>query len=429
MSTSQSQYLLKRAKQVIPGGVNSPVRAFGAVGGDPLFIESASGCSLVDADGREYIDYVGSWGPMILGHARPEVIEAIQSAASRGTSYGAPTALEVDLAEKVCSLVPSIEKLRLVNSGTEAAMSALRLARAFTGRSIVMKFDGCYHGHSDSFLVQAGSGVATFGLPNSPGVPPSSAEQTLSLPFNNLAAVEEAFSAHPDQIAAVILEPVTGNMGVIVPPVSFLERLREMTRKHGALLIFDEVMTGFRLSLGGAQQLCEVKPDLTCLGKIVGGGMPIGAFGGRKDIMSRIAPEGDVYQAGTLSGNPVAVAAGLKTLEILEAESPYAALERFTMTLCAFLEEAAQLAGVDVRIQQCGSMFTIFFSEGPVSDFEAAKGCDTQLFSRFFHLMLDAGIYLAPSQFEACFVSTAHDQQALEATVGAAENAFKQLAA
>ena len=427
MSLTRSEALFERAQRVIPGGVNSPVRAFRAVGGTPRFISSAEGCYLIDADGNRYIDYVGSWGPMILGHARPEVVRAIQEITRRGTSFGAPTELEVQLAEKICSIVPSVEKIRLVNSGTEATMSALRLARGFTGRPMVIKFDGCYHGHADSFLVEAGSGVATLGIPGTPGIPDSFAERTLSLPYNDLDAVEQALERHPDQVAAIICEPVTGNMGVIVPKWQYLAELIALAEAHGALVIFDEVMTGFRLAPGGAQELFELRPHLTCLGKIVGGGLPLGAFGGRRDIMNLVAPEGPVYQAGTLSGNPLAVTAGLTTLELLSEDPPYDRLENTSRELCHGLARAAESAGVKVQIPRCGSMFTIFFNEIEPFDFASVKRSDARMFGDFFSRMLDKGVYLAPSQFEACFVSTAHTPNVVQATTQAASEAFREM--
>ncbi len=428
MSTRQSEALFKRAQQVIPGGVNSPVRAFRAVGGTPPFIASAEGCFLTDVDGNRYIDYVGSWGPMILGHAHPKVVRAVQEATARGTSFGAPTELEVQLAEKICAMVPSIEKVRLVNSGTEATMSALRVARGFTGRSMVIKFDGCYHGHADSFLVQAGSGVATLGIPGTPGIPDEFAGRTVSLPFNDLDAVERTFEQYPGKIAAIICEPVTGNMGVIVPKWQYLAELIALAEAHGALVIFDEVMTGFRLAAGGAQERFELRPHLTCLGKIVGGGLPLGAFGGRRDIMALVAPEGPVYQAGTLSGNPLAVTAGLVTLQALTENPPYDELESATRELCLGLGKAAESADIAVRISRCGSMFTVFFCEIEPTDFDSVKRSDTQMFGRFFARMLSKGIYLAPSQFEACFVSTAHTPNIIQMTIATAAEVFRELA-
>lgn len=424
---SHSEELFSRAKEFIPGGVNSPVRAFGAVGGTPRFIASAEGCYMTDVDGKRYIDYVGSWGPMILGHAHPEVTEAVLSAVRKGTSFGAPTGLEVEMAEMICQMVPSLEKVRLVNSGTEATMSALRVARAYTGRPKVIKFDGCYHGHSDSFLVQAGSGVATLGLPNTPGVPAEFTEHTLSLPFNSLSVVEEAFSEHPDQIAAIICEPVTGNMGVIVPEKSYLEGLIRIAEENGAVVIFDEVMTGFRVAPGGVQQRFGLDPHLTCLGKIVGGGLPIGAFGGKKEIMDLVAPQGAVYQAGTLSGNPVAVTAGLKTLEVLRRDNPYPALERATTRLGEGLKKAADAVGIPARVHQCGSMSTLFFNDGEISNFEDVKRSDTGLFARFFSGLLQKGVYIAPSQFEACFTSIAHTDEVIDRTIEAAAQTLQEL--
>jgi glutamate-1-semialdehyde 2,1-aminomutase len=424
-STKKSEELFRIAKETIPGGVNSPARAFKAVGGVPRFISSARGCRLIDADGNEYIDYVGSWGPMILGHAHEEVVAAIQQAVLRGTSYGAPTKLEINLAERIVRLVPSVEKVRLVNSGTEATMTALRLARAYTGRSLIIKFDGCYHGHANSFLIQAGSGIATLGLPNSPGVPDQVTEQTISLPFNRVEALQAAFDQYPEQIAAVICEPVSGNMGVVVPPREYLSELIQLAERNGAVAIFDEVMTGFRLALGGVQELHSLKPHLTCMGKIVGGGLPIGAVGGRRDIMDLIAPVGPVYQAGTLSGNPLAVAAGLETLKILERENPYPLLSQRTKNLCDGLSQAARESDVDVQVQSCGSMFTVFFTAEPVRDFESAKSCNTHQFRRFFQYMLSEGVYLAPSQFEACFVSVVHDQGVIEETIRKARDGFR----
>lgn len=425
--TPRSWELFRRAQAVIPGGVNSPVRAFKAVGGNPLFIKSARGCRIEDADGRTYIDYVSSWGPMILGHAHPQVVASIQEAAGRGTSYGAPTEAEVVLAERICRFFPSIETVRLVNSGTEATMSALRLARAWTGRSKILKFEGCYHGHSDSLLVKAGSGMATLGLPDSPGVPVEFAAHTLTIPFNSPSALQEALDSHGPEIAAVILEPVPANMGVVPPRKGFLQTVLELAEENGSVTIFDEVITGFRLACGGAQEYFSVAAPLTCLGKILGGGLPLAAYGGRREIMELMAPQGPVYQAGTLSGNPLAVAAGLKTVEILEREKPYGRLEEMTGKLCRGLQECARRHGIDLQIQRCASMFTPFFSRQPVTDFGSARTSDTALFSAFFRAMLARAIYLAPSQFEACFLSTAHTETEIEETMEAADRSLREL--
>lgn len=422
-----STRLFERAQEIIPGGVNSPVRAFRAVGGNPIFIASAKGAYITDVDGKEYIDYIGSWGPMILGHAHPEVIAAIQEAASRGTSYGTPTELEVRLAEEVCSAVPSIEMLRLCSSGTEATMSAIRLARGYTGRDRIVKFVGCYHGHSDSLLVKAGSGVATFGLPDSPGVPPDLAKHTISIGYNDFDSLDTVFAEVGDQIACAIIEPVVGNMGCVLPAAGFLERLREVTAKHGALLIFDEVMTGFRLSRAGAQGIYRITPDLTCLGKIIGGGLPVGAFGGRREIMQRLAPAGSVYQAGTLSGNPLAVTAGLTTLKLLRDDSVYAEIERAAATLVEGIEDAAKDTGVAVTVNRAGSMFTVFFTDKAVTDWESAKTSDTARFAAFFRSLLRQGVYFPPSQFEAGFLSVCHTPEVIEKTVEAVKFAFKEL--
>ncbi len=421
---TQSTTLFERAKQVIPGGVNSPVRAFRGVGGTPLFITSAKGAMLTDADGNTFIDYVGSWGPMILGHAHDEVIAAVQQAATRGTSYGAPTELEIQLAEEVIQAFPSIEKLRLTSSGTEATMSALRVARGFTGRSKIVKFEGCYHGHGDSLLVRAGSGVATLGLPDSPGVLAEVAASTITVPFNDAVALEQVFDEVGDQIAAVIIEPVVGNMGCVPPREGYLEAVRAITERHGAVLIFDEVMTGFRVSYGGAQQLYGITPDMTCLGKIIGGGLPVGAFGGRREIMDVVAPVGPVYQAGTLSGNPLAVTAGLTTLRLLKSLNPYPQLESATAKLVEGLAEAASKAGVKTVSNRVGSMFTSFFTAEPVHDWTTASRSDRDAFGRFFHAMLDEGVYLAPSQFEAGFVSIEHTDEIIERTIQAAQQAI-----
>ena len=425
----QSAQLFARAQRVIPGGVNSPVRAFRGVGGTPLFIRSARGATITDADGRSYIDYVGSWGPMILGHAHPEVIAAVREAAERGTSYGAPTELEIELAEEVISAYPSIEKLRLTSSGTEATMSALRVARGFTGRPKIVKFEGCYHGHGDSLLVRAGSGVATLGLPDSPGVLPEVAQATITVPFNYVSALERVFNEVGSEIAAVIIEPVVGNMGCVPPRDGYLQEVRRITAAHGSVLIFDEVMTGFRVARGGAQQLYGIKPDMTCLGKIIGGGLPVGAFGGRREIMDVVAPVGPVYQAGTLSGNPLAVTAGLTTLRLLKNSEIYTQLEKTTASLVAALGEAAREAGIVTVSNRVGSMFTTFFTEQPVVDWTTASRSDRAAFGRFFHAMLDEGVYLAPSQFEAAFVSAAHSDEIIERTVAAASKAFARVSA
>jgi len=422
---TRSEELFERAKGVIPGGVSSPVRAFKAVGGSPLFVARAEGARFWDADGRAFVDYVGSWGPMILGHAHPAVIEAVREAALRGTSYGAPCALEVELAERVVRHVPSVEKVRFVSSGTEAAMSALRVARGFTGRRKILKFDGCYHGHADSLLVAAGSGVATLGIPGSPGVPEGTVADTLVVPFNDVAAVEAVVSAHGRDLAAVIVEPVCGNMGTVAPRPGYLEALREITRRNGTVLVFDEVMTGFRLALGGAQQLYGITPDMTCLGKILGGGLPAAAYGGRRDIMATVAPEGPVYQAGTLSGNPLAMAAGAVLLDLLTMPGTYEALEARSARLEEGLRRAAREAGATVTVNRVGSMITVFFCAGPVTDYATAKASDTKRFARFFRAMLDRGVYLPPAQFEAAFVSLAHGEAEIDATVAAAEEAFR----
>jgi glutamate-1-semialdehyde 2,1-aminomutase len=425
MILERSNRLLAAAKKVIPGGVNSPVRAFRAVGGEPPFIARGEGAYLWDEDGNRYVDYVLSWGPLILGHAHPAVVDAVSNAARRGTSYGAPTALETELAELVIEMVPSVEMVRFVNSGTEATMSALRLARAYTGRHKIVKFEGCYHGHGDMLLVQAGSGVATLGLPDSPGVPPGAAQDTLTAPFNSLSAVEALFQQFPGEIAAVILEPVAGNMGVIPPASGFLAGLRALTETHGALLIFDEVMTGFRVALGGAQELYGIDPDLTTLGKVIGGGLPVGAYAGKREIMETVAPAGPMYQAGTLSGNPLAMTAGLVTLRELRRPAVFEGIVAQTERLCQGIGLAATEAGVPVYQTQIGTMFCTYFTEGPVTDYASAKTSDTAAFGRFFQAMLEAGVYLAPSQFEAGFTSTAHRDDVIEATIEAAQTAFR----
>jgi glutamate-1-semialdehyde 2,1-aminomutase len=423
--TAASRELFRRACGIIPGGVNSPVRAFRGVGGDPFFVQRAAGSRLWDVDGNEYIDYVLSWGPMILGHAHPEVIAAIADAASRGTSYGAPTAAEVDLAEAVQGFFPSMQRLRFVSSGTEATMSAVRLARGFTGRDLILKFDGCYHGHGDSFLVKAGSGVATLGLPNSPGVPAELSKLTLTAPFNDVEAVETIFRAHPERIACVILEPVVGNAGFIAPDDGFLQALRRITGADGALLVFDEVMTGFRVAPGGAQERFGIVPDLTTLGKVIGGGLPVGAYGGRADVMDWIAPVGPVYQAGTLSGNPLAMAAGLAQLRILRDENPYPLLERRTARLVEGMLDVGAELGVPMTGGSLGSMWGVFLAAGPVRSFEDAKRSDVELFRRFFHAALRRGVFFAPSAFEAGFTSTAHTDQDVEETISRAREALR----
>ncbi len=422
-----SEAWFRRAQGVIPGGVNSPVRAFRAVGGTPVFIERAEGALLTAAGGRRYLDYVGSWGPMILGHAHPEVVEAVRSAAGRGTSYGAPTADEVELAEEIVAALPSVDMVRLVNSGTEAVMSALRVARAYTGRDVVVKFAGCYHGHSDGLLVQAGSGVTTLGIPDSPGVPAAVAALTLNLSYNAPAGVEEVFRQRGREIAAVIVEPVVGNMGTVVPQPGFLQHLRELTKSHGSLLIFDEVITGFRVGYGGAQGLFGIIPDLTCLGKIIGGGLPVGAYGGRREIMELVAPAGPVYQAGTLSGNPLAVAAGLATLKLLREPGFYARLEEKAGRLVDGLALAAQAAGVQVRINSFASLFTVFFTGEPVRDYASAKTADPNRYAAFFHALLRRGMYFPPAQWEAAFLSAAHTEADLERTAAAAREAFAEM--
>ena len=427
MAGIKSRIYFEEAVKVIPGGVNSPVRACKSVGADPIFFERGEGPYLIDVDGKRYLDYVASWGPLILGHAPPEVVVAVKAAAEGGTSFGTPTWAEVELARLICECVPSIEKVRLVNSGTEATMSAVRLARGFTGRKKIVKFDGCYHGHADSFLVKAGSGVATLGIPGSPGVPEEIVANTVSLPYNDLSAVKECFSQMGREIAAVIVEPVAGNMGVVPPEPGFLEGLREITRKHGALLIFDEVITGFRVGLSGAQGLYGVEPDLTCLGKIIGGGLPVGAYGGRAEIMDYIAPEGPVYQAGTLSGNPLAVAAGLATLRILTRPGTYERLEELSALLFEGLAEVARTSGVKVVGNRVGSMMTCFFREGRVTNFAEAAASDTERYGRFWRAMAKRGVYIAPSQFEALFVSLAHTEEHIEQSIKAAYEALREV--
>jgi glutamate-1-semialdehyde 2,1-aminomutase len=427
MGVGKSRTLFERALQLMPGGVNSPVRAFKAVGGSPLFISKAHGSRIVDVDGNEYIDYVLSWGPMILGHSHPSVVKALQSAIGSGTSFGAPTPLEIKLAEMVIEAYPSIEKVRMVNSGTEATMSAIRAARGFTGRDKIVKFEGCYHGHSDGLLVKAGSGAATFGIPDSPGVPKSYAKNTITLPFNDIKAFKDILSREWKSIAAVIVEPVVGNIGCVLPKNGFLETLRKETKKYGIVLIFDEVMTGFRVSYGGAQAFYGIKPDMTCLGKVIGGGLPVGAFGGKKEIMSSISPEGPVYQAGTLSGNPIAMTAGIETLKVLSKKGAYDKLLSTMHHLEQGLKDAAKKAGVKTRFYRAGTMFCTYFTDTEVVDYTTAKTSDTSKFARFFRGMLQSGINLAPSQFEAGFISLAHTAKDIDATVRAAYKTLVEL--
>ena len=421
-----SASLFENAKKHLVGGVNSPVRAFKSVGGIPLFVSRAKGAYLYGPDDKQYIDYIGSWGPMILGHAYEPILQAVREAIERGLSYGAPTAIETELAIKVKSLVPSIEKLRLCSSGTEATMSAIRLARGFTGRDVILKFEGCYHGHSDSLLVKAGSGALTLGVPTSPGVPAELAQHTYTLPYNDLAACQQVFAEAGDKIAALIIEPITGNMNMIKPVAGFIEGIRALCDQHGALLIYDEVMTGFRVAAGGAQSLQNIQPDLTCLGKVIGGGMPVGAFGGRADVMAHLAPEGPIYQAGTLSGNPVAMAAGMATLDGLSQPGFFADLEQKTAQLVHGLKSLADEAGVPMATEYAGGMFGFFFSElDKVTSFAEATACDADAFNRFFHSMLDQGVYLAPSLYEAGFISAAHSLEDIDRTLAAAKVALR----
>ena len=424
---SKSETLFANAQMVLPGGVNSPVRAFGRVGGHPRFIERSEGAYLIDADGNRLVDYVGSWGPMVLGHAHPDVVAAVQDAATRGLSYGAPTEIETQMAETICSIVPSIEMVRMVNSGTEATMSAIRIARGATGRNKIVKFEGCYHGHSDALLVKAGSGALTMGEPDSAGVPAGFAADTITVAFNDSEQIKAAFDAEGANIAAVIVEPVAGNMSCVPPKAGFLEALRSLCTEHGSVLIFDEVMTGFRVGLGGAQERFGVKPDLTTLGKVIGGGMPVGAFGGRRDLMKHVAPLGPVYQAGTLSGNPVAMAAGLTTLNLIRKAGFFEQLEEATSGLVAGMREIASDAGIPFTTNQCGAMFGLFFSANPVDSFDAVMGCDTGRFKQFFNGMLERGVNLAPSPFEAGFVSAAHGPDEIGKTLTAARETFATL--
>jgi glutamate-1-semialdehyde 2,1-aminomutase len=421
--------LFDEAKRLIPGGVNSPVRAFGGVGGTPIFLESGQGAVVKDADGREYVDYLGSWGPLIVGHSHPRVVAAIRDQAGKGTTFGAPTELETELARRVVARVPSCEKVRFVSSGTEATMSAIRLARAATGRCGIVKVEGCYHGHVDSLLVKAGSGVLTLGIPGSPGVPPDLAALTLTVPFNDAEALERLLHEHGKGIACLIVEPVAGNMGVVPPEPGWLQAVRGLTKRHGVVLILDEVMTGFRVQPGGAQVRFGVTPDLSCFGKVIGGGLPVGAYGGRADLMDRIAPSGPVYQAGTLSGSPLAMRAGIETLDILAEPGTYERLEAVSSRLEAGLRAAAADAGVPAVVNRVGSMLTAFFTPGPVVDYRTAAQSDTKRYARYFHAMLERGIYLAPSQFEAAFVSTAHDEALVDRTVAAAREAMREAVA
>jgi glutamate-1-semialdehyde 2,1-aminomutase len=422
--TKNSDNIFKEAQKFIPGGVNSPVRAFKGVGGFPLFIKYGKGSKIYDVDGNEFIDYVGSWGPLILGHAYPQLVVAIQKAVEKGATFGAPTESEVTLAKLICEAMPSIEMVRMVNSGTEATMSAIRLARAFTGRDKIVKFIGCYHGHSDGLLIKAGSGAATLGIPDSPGVPESFASQTLTTPYNNIPSIEQLFARLGNEIAAVIVEPVAANMGLVLPESGFLEVLRRLTKENGALLIFDEVITGFRVAYGGAQFIYKIKPDLTCLGKIIGGGLPVGAYGGRRDIMRLIAPSGPVYQAGTLSGNPVVMAAGIETLKILKTSEVYKQIETRAAILIEGITEAICNHRTRASVSRIGSLFTIFFSDIKIIDYATASKSDTGSYAKFFHRMLEQGIYLPPSQFETSFVSAAHTDEDIQSTIRAVEESF-----
>lgn len=427
MEWKKSHRLYKRACELIPGGVNSPVRAFRAVGGNPIFIDRGKGSKIYDVDGNAYIDYVLSWGPLILGHSHPKVVNALKKAAEKGTSYGAPTALEIELAELVLKVYPSMDKVRMVNSGTEATMSAIRVARGFTGRDKIIKFEGCYHGHADGLLVKAGSGATTFGVPDSPGVPKSYAKNTITLPFNDMAALDSVIKNEWKSVACVIIEPVVGNIGCVLPKPGFLESLRKLTKKFGIVLIFDEVMTGFRVAFGGAQAYYGIRPDMTCLGKVIGGGLPVGAYGGKKEIMSMVSPEGPVYQAGTLSGNPLAMTAGIETLRILSKENTYNKLESTGALLEEGLADAARKAGVKTRFYRAGTMFCTYFTNTDVIDYKTAKTSDTTRFSRFFSAIIKKGVYIAPSQFEAGFISLAHTEKDIEKTVKAAYESLVEI--
>ena len=427
MKITTSKKLMQRAQKVIPGGVNSPVRAFKAMGGNPLFIKKAKGSKIYDADGNSFIDYVGSWGPAILGHSHPKVNAALKKAVDRGTSYGAPTELEVTLAELVLEAFPTMDMVRFVNSGTEATMSAIRLARAYTKRDKIIKFEGCYHGHSDSLMVKAGSGAATLGVPDSPGVPADLAKNTYTAIYNDITSVEDILRNDPEGVACIIGEGVPGNMGVVLPQGAFLKALRDLCNQYGVVLILDEVMSGFRLCYGGAQKVYDVDPDITCLGKVIGGGLPVGAFGGKRKIMEMLAPSGPVYQAGTLSGNPLAMTAGIETLKILKGKGVYEKLDATTKTLCDGLEQIANKRGIPVQIARAGAMFTLFFNNRPVDNYEDAKKSNLERFARYFKKMLESGIYLAPSQFEAVFVSLAHSKNDINKTLAVAEKVFKGL--
>ncbi len=422
-----SSRLFAEAKKYIPGGVNSPVRAFKSVNMDPLFISRAEGSNIYDADGNKYIDYVASWGPLILGHAHPHVVEVVSEAAKNGTSYGASTEMEIELARLIIDIYPSIDKIRMVNSGTEATMSAVRLARGFTGRDRVIKFDGCYHGHSDSFLIKAGSGALTLGIPGNPGITKGTASDTLIAQFNHIESVQEIVAANPEQVAAIIIEPIAGNTGVIPPVNGFLEGLRMISNKAGIVLIFDEVITGFRVALGGAQELYSIKPDLTCLGKIIGGGLPVGAYGGRTDIMDTIAPDGPVYQAGTLAGNPLAMAAGLATVKTLKDENPYPHFEKLAAQLADGVAQGAEKHGILMQQNRIGGMMCRFFTGTPVTDLDSAMNCDTERFTQYFKAMLEEGIYMAPSQFEAGFISSAHTEDDIDKTIEAHEKSLTSI--
>lgn len=429
MKKQKSEELFAQAQRLMPGGVNSPVRAFKAVGGNPIFIQEASGSKIRDVDGNEYIDYVASWGPLIHGHAHPRIVEAINRAAVKGTSYGAPTQMEINLAEGVIRAFPSMEMVRMVSSGTEAAMSAIRLARGYTGRDKIVKFEGCYHGHGDSLLVKAGSGLMSLGIPECPGIVADLAAKTLTLPYNHPHRVRELFDDQGDTIACLIVEPIAGNMGVVPPKPGFLDVLREVTSKSGAVLIFDEVITGFRVSLGGAQEIFGIQPDLTCLGKIIGGGLPVGAYGGRKEIMERVAPLGAVYQAGTLSGNPLAMAAGIETLAMLSDKKVYDDLERKSDKLCQGLKKNVDELGISARFTRVGSMFSMFFTDQEIVEYDSVMSCDTGFFKRYFNAMLEEGVYIAPSQFEAGFMSTVHTDEDIERTIDISRKALEKAAA